>query len=130
MDIINQFSAIPNNAYLNTANAGILSKNTYQWRRNYDTGFALGGSHYRQQLGPILGELKNNHAELLGACSDQIFLVPNFSFRINTLLDGLDSGYRILIFDGDFPAVIYPVISRAFIYRKIKRSNSAPEQLL
>jgi len=41
-------------------------------------------------------------------------LVPNFSFGMNAVLDGLSTGLKVLLLKGDYPSVSWPIENRGF----------------
>ncbi|SMD17228.1 aminotransferase class V-fold PLP-dependent enzyme [Pedobacter nyackensis] len=116
--------------YLNTANSGILSKPIQEWRSKHDADFLMAGSNFRLQHASIFPELKQNLSMLFGADAEQIFLVPNFSFGFNTLLDGLDKSHRFLLLDEDYPSVNYPVRGRKFDHTTVPISKNLEDDIL
>ncbi|WP_316818047.1 aminotransferase class V-fold PLP-dependent enzyme [Pedobacter nyackensis] len=130
MSYLNLYPVIDNYTYLNTANSGILSTMAQDWRSKHDTEFLLEGSNHRVQHASIFPELKQNLAKLFGSEVEQVFLVPNFSFGFNTLLDGLDKKHRFLLLDEDYPSVNYPVRSRGFEYSTVPISGNIEEHIL
>jgi selenocysteine lyase/cysteine desulfurase len=130
MNNANLYPIVKTCTYLNTANSGILSKPAQEWRSNHDAEFLMGGSNFRLQQASIFPELKQNLSTLFGAEAAQIFLVPNFSFGFNTLLDGLDKSHRFLLLDEDYPSVNYPVRSRKFDHTSVPISKNLEENIL
>ncbi|CAM4256823.1 Selenocysteine lyase/Cysteine desulfurase [Pedobacter westerhofensis] len=115
MDFKEQFPILNQCTYLNTANSGILSKSTFEWRRAHDTEFLNYGSGFRTHQNIFLNDVRNTLASFFHAKAGQIFLVSNFSFGYNVFLDGLPGDQRFLLLQGDYPSVTYPVQSRGFI---------------
>lgn len=114
MSYLNLFPVTDQYTYLNTAYSGILSTTAQEWRCKHDEKFLLEGSNHRLQHGVLISELRQNLANLFGSVTGQVFLVPNFSFGFNTLLDGLDKNHRFLLLEEDYPSINYPVRSRGF----------------
>ncbi|ETZ20906.1 aminotransferase class V-fold PLP-dependent enzyme [Pedobacter sp. V48] len=117
-------------AYLNTANAGILSRPLQQWRNKHDADYLISGSDLRANHGIIMGELRRNLSTLFKSKLDNTYLVPNFSIGFNTLLDGLEKSHRFLLLSEDYPSVNYPVISRGFDYADVPISPNPEDQIL
>ncbi|UKT62174.1 aminotransferase class V-fold PLP-dependent enzyme [Pedobacter mucosus] len=114
MNFSEQFPILANVTYFNTAYSGILSKDLQAWRKNHDEEFLASGSAFRLNAGIFIQEVRENVARLFKAKSKNIFLVPNFSFGFNTLLDGLSKDNKFLLLSEDYPSVNYPITSRGF----------------
>jgi selenocysteine lyase/cysteine desulfurase len=114
MNFSDQFPALNNCTYLNTASSGILSKAVVNWRRSHDETFEKLGSGFRLTQESFLKEVRINVSRFFGAKTENTFLVPNCSFGLNAVLDGLSGEQRVLLFEGDYPSVNYPVESRGF----------------
>jgi selenocysteine lyase/cysteine desulfurase len=116
--------------YLNTANSGILSTNLAEWRTKHDEDFIAGGSIFRMENLPIIGQLRNNIAKLFGSKPENTYLVQNFSVGFNTLLAGLDKNHRFLLLEEEYPSVSYPVISMGFDYHSIAINEKLEENII
>ena len=114
MNFSEQFPVLCQVTYLNTAYSGILSEDLLAWRRQHDEAFLATGSAFRHNAGTFIQEVRENIARLLNAESTNTFLVPNFSFGFNTLLDGLSKDHKFLLINEDYPSVNYPITSRGF----------------
>ena len=112
MDFSDQFPVLNNYTYLNTANSGILSRDVTAWRHAHDGDFLLNGSVFRLKKDEFLQNGRNVIAGFFNARAEHTYLVPNFSYGFNILLEGLDAPKRFLLFNEDYPSVNYPVESR------------------
>lgn len=116
--------------YLNTANSGILSTNIAAWRNQHDEAFIAGGSIFRMENLPVIGELRNNISKLFGSKTENTFLVQNFSVGFNTLLNGLDKNHRFLLLEEEYPSVSYPVISMGFEHETIAIDENLEDNII
>lgn len=130
MSYLNLFPVTGHYTYLNTAYSGILSTTAQEWRNKHDEQFLLEGSNHRLKHGVLFSELRQNLANLFGSDTGQVFLVPNFSFGFNTLLDGLDKKHRFLLLEEDYPSVNYPVRSRGFEQIAVPITADVEEHIL
>lgn len=130
MSYANLYPIIEKYTYLNTASSGILSKPIQEWRNQHDADFLMEGSNFRLQQTAISSELKKNLSTFLGSSTNALFLIPNFSFGFNTLLDGLDKSHRFLLLDEDYPSVNYPVRSRGFDHTTVPISHDSEDDIL
>lgn len=114
MDFKSYFEIPSNITYLNTAGNGILPKSHHAWRRNWERDFFDLKGDLRDQQSIFIKGIKEEFSSLFGCLVERLFLVPNFSFGYNTLLDGLDKSLRFVLLEEDYPSLNYPVISRGF----------------
>lgn len=112
MNFSDQFPVLDNYTYLNTANSGILSRELAAWRNTHDQDFLLNGSLFRLKRDEFLHAGRATIANFFNGCASRTFLVPNFSTGFNTVLEGLNSPKRLLLFNEDYPSINYPVESR------------------
>lgn len=113
-DIKRQFPVLSTCTYLNTASSGLLAEKLFDWRREHDRGFVEKGSIFRDFHKEHLERVKERIGRFFGTKADRIALVPNFSFGINTLLEGIPKGKKILLVEGDYPSINWPVEYRDF----------------
>lgn len=130
MNFKEQFPVLANCTYLNTANSGILSLDLLNWRHEHDITFAQQGSNFRWHKDAFLQGVKETIAGYVHADADYTFLVPNFSFGYNTVLEGLVKQQRFLLLQDDYPSVVYPVVSRGFEYYQIPLADDVEASLL
>lgn len=130
MSNANLYPIIEKYTYLNTASSGILSKPIQKWRNQHDIDFLMEGSNFRLYQTAFFSELRQNLCTFLGSSTDKLFLVPNFSFGFNTMLDGLDKNHRFLLLDEDYPSVNYPVRSRGFDHTTVSISQNLEDDIL
>lgn len=124
------FPILKTYTYLNTANSGILSTNIAAWRNNHDEAFIAGGSIFRMENLPVIGELRNNISQLFRSKTENTFLVQNFSIGFNTLLSGLDQNHRFLLLEEEYPSVSYPVISMGFDHHIIDIDKNLEDNII
>lgn len=109
MQIQDQFPALHNATYLNTATSCLIAEDILSWRRKHDEDFLQKGYTFRDHFEEFLLDVKKTLANFFQASADNTFLLPNFSFGFNMFLQGLASSERILLLQEDYPAVNYPV---------------------
>src|SRR5690606_14589993 len=107
MDYNKHFPILNNYTYLNTASSGILSQSLLDWRRAHDMDFFKNGSIFRNEKDKLLLETKEAVAKFFNSKPQNTFLIPNFSFGFNTLLDQLPKAHRFLLLKDDYPSVNY-----------------------
>ena len=130
MNFKEQFPALQNSIYLNTAGSGILSRSVQQWRRQHDEAYTQQGSIFRLQQEAFLNDVRQHVARFLGGKASHTFLVQNFSIAFNTFLDGLSKDHKFLLIAGDYPSVSYPVKSRGFHYADVELHEHIEEHIL
>lgn len=113
-DFNNEFPVTNEYIYLNTASCGLLSKSLVKWRSSHDENLLRGGSMFRDLHKAHIREIRADVARFFSTPEANIALVPNFSFGMNVLLDGLPKGQKILLLNGDYPSVNWPVEQRDF----------------
>ncbi len=114
IDFKKQFPAASNYLYLNTASSGLLPKTIVEWRQQHDLHFLEHGSVFRDGHKAHLREVKKDVARFFHTGADQVALVPNFSFGLNSILEGIEKGTRILLIKGDYPSINWPTEYRDF----------------
>ena len=100
--------------YLNTASCGLLSRELVDWRRSHDQKLLEGGSVFRDLHKAHIAEIREQAAKFFYTSSANVALVPNFSFGMNVLLDGMSNGQKVLLLQGDYPSVNWPIENRDF----------------
>ena len=113
-DFKDQFPASKEYTYLNTASCGLLSKSLVRWRHEHDTNLLKGGSIFRDLHRAHIREIRNSVGRFFSTSESNVALVPNFSFGLNTLLDGLPKGQKVLLLEGDYPSINWAVENRDF----------------
>lgn len=113
-ELKNQFPVSNEFTYLNTASCGLLSTPIVDWRRAHDESLLNGGSVFRDLHKPHIKEIRQNTARFFSAKEEELALVPNFSFGMNVILDGIPKGKKVLLLEGDYPSVNWPFERRDF----------------
>ena len=113
-EFASQFPVLSNYTYLNTASCGLLSKSLVAWRREEDNNLKQGGSIYRDTHKPHIESIRKTVASFFKAGEHEVALIPNFSFGLNTLLEGIPKGQKVLLLERDYPSINWSVERRDF----------------
>jgi selenocysteine lyase/cysteine desulfurase len=113
-DFRKEFPVTKDYTYLNTASCGLLSRSLVQWRHEHDVKLMEGGSIFRDTHKQHIIEIRAGLAGFFSTSEDTVALVPNFSFGMNTILEGLPKGNKVLLLQGDYPSINWPVEFRDF----------------
>ena len=130
MNFHSLFPVLEKYTYLNTAYSGLLSVNTAEWRANHDKEFVAGASEFRERSALLIDELRDNISDLFGSKGENTFLVPNFSFGFNILLNGLDTSHRFLLLKEDYPSIVNPVARMSFEHRDVAIDENMEANIL
>lgn len=112
-DLRKHFPVLATTTYLNTAASSLLSRPLASYRQQQDQVYLENGNNHAQ-VQRELETVRATVARFFGASESETALVPNFSFGINTLLEGLPRGQKVLLLDDDYPSVNWPVETRDF----------------
>lgn len=129
-EIQNQFPILRNSIYVNTPGSGILSKDILEWRRQHDEDYFNTGSAFRINQESFLQSVKQSLADFFNANVRRTFLVPNFSFGMNTFLEGLSLSERFLLLQEDYPSVNYAIESRGFAIEYLQIDEQLEENII
>ena len=113
-EIRSHFPALESCIYLNTASNGIIAKPIIEWRRQHDQDLMNHASVFRDNHKIHIEKIRQTVAGFFDASADETALIPNISFGINTVLEGLPKGQKILLLKNDYPSVNWPVETRDF----------------
>jgi len=116
--------------YLNTPGSGLLSKRLSAWRSQREATYYQPDSLLREQQPAFLAEVKVDVARFFGSEVQNTFLLPNFSFGFNTLLEGIRHKKKVLLLEEDYPSVNFPIISRGFECTFVPISVDLENQIL
>lgn len=136
-DLKSYFPATKKQTYLNTPAIGLLPQPVIEWRRQQDENYANNPFEYLMSIHKNLASTREKISQFFGSKQSEIALIPNFSFGLNTVLEGLKSNENILLLNNEYPSVNWPVESRNFnvfyadidahleenIYAAIKKNN-------
>ena len=114
IDFAKEFPVVGKYTYLNTAASGLLPRSVANWRHAHDEAFVQQGSLFRDNHKDHLNEIKKDIAHFFDASERQVALVPNFSFGLNVLLEGIPKGKKVLLVERDYPSINWPVEYRDF----------------
>lgn len=120
-DLRNEYPVLESHTYLNTASCGLISESLVAWRREEDERLLQGGSMYRDTHRPLIQQIKQTVGRFFTASEEEIALIPNFSFAINSVLNSLPKKKKVLVLERDYPSVIWPIENRNFevVYAKV-----------
>ena len=113
-DLIKHFPALETCTYLNTASNGVIPKPVIEWRRQHDLDLMNHASVFRDKHKLHIEQIRRTVAGFFDVSANETALVPNFSFGINTVLEGLPKKHKILLLKNDYPSVNWPVETRDF----------------
>lgn len=113
-DLIKQFPALSTCTYLNTASNGIVPKTIIDWRRQHDLDLMNHASVFRDKHKTLIEQIRNTVSSFFDASAQETALIPNFSFGMNTVMEGLPKKQKILLLKNDYPSVNWPVETRDF----------------
>lgn len=121
------FPALNQYTYLNTAASGLLSEELLEFRQEHDLDFLIGGSVFREKTDLHLTQTRETIASHFNAKPERTALLPNFTFGLNFLLEGIPKGTKILLLENDYPDINLSVESRDFkiSYAKIDENLEA-----
>lgn len=128
--ISSQFPYSTQNIYLNTPAYGLLSESLLEWRQGHDLDHLVGGSRFKEKFFEVIASLRASVATFASASAEEVFLVPNFSFGWKVLIGGLPKDKHVLLLNGDYPSLNWPVITANFEkLEKIDVSFSMEEEI-
>lgn len=113
-DLKKHFPALESCVYLNTASNGVIPKPVIEWRRQHDLDLMNHASVFRDKHKLHIEQIRQTVSSFFNASPDETALVSNLSFGINTVLEGLPKGQKILLLKNDYPSINWPVEMRDF----------------
>ena len=113
-DFTNEFPVLEEYTYLNTPSSGLVSTSLIRWRHEHDLDFLKRGSLFRDGHKELLKEIRKQIADFFKTDPPSVAMLPNFSFGMNSVLDGIPRGKKILLLEGDYPSINWPVEQRDF----------------
>lgn len=117
--------------YLNTPAYGLLSEELMEWRQEHDLDHLIGGSRFKERCDTGLDNVRSTVAAFCGTVPEQVYLVPNFSYGWKVLCGGLDKKASVLLLDGDYPSLNWPVMTSGFdSLRSVKTSATMEGDIL
>lgn len=129
MDYKSYFDIPSDITYLNTSGNGLMPRTHHAWRAHRDKDFFDIRGDLRDQQGAFISKVKMDFAALFNCSPSNVFALPNFSFGLQTLLNGMPKGLKYAILDEDYPSLNYPVISRQLDYVKIEVNANLEENI-
>jgi len=129
MDFRNYFEIPDSILYFNTPGNGLMPASHYVWRQDREKLFFDPKGDLRDQQTSFIREVKEKFATFFGCNIERTFLVPNFSFGFNTLLEGLAKNLKFALLQDDYPSLNYPIISRGFEYGLIPVSTDVENEI-
>ncbi len=109
-----QFPVTSQYVHLNTASSGLMSETLLDFRQNHDLDYLIMGSKLKDKQAVFLTKVRESVGKFFSCETNQVALVPNFSFGFNTVLEGLPREKKVLLLKQDYPSINWAVESRAF----------------
>lgn len=100
--------------YLNTANHGLISQELIDYRVNELEKMRDKASVYTNSRNTFIDQVRDTIANFMDAAVENTAVIPNFSTGFNILMEGIEKNSKILLLEGDYPSVNWPVQSRGF----------------
>ncbi len=113
-EIRNHFPILSSATYLDTAANGLIPDLVFDWRRQHDLDLMEQAATFRANHQVRIEQIRKTVSGFFNATLDDIALIPNFSFGINMVLEGLPKGQKVLLLKNDYPSVNWPVETRDF----------------
>ncbi|TRZ44413.1 aminotransferase class V-fold PLP-dependent enzyme [Robertkochia solimangrovi] len=113
-DVASDFPVLSQYTYANTAATGLLSETLMEWRQGHDLDYLIKGSLFREYNGRFLEDVREEVAKFVDAESSQTVLLPNFSFGLKTLVNGLSRNRKVLLVKDDYPSLNWPFETAGF----------------
>lgn len=113
-DLRKHFPALESCTYLNTASNGVIPKPIIEWRRQHDLDLMNHASVFRDEHKTHIEQIRKTVSGFFDASIAETALVPNVSFALNTVLEGIPKKQKILLLKDDYPSVNWPVETRDF----------------
>ena len=113
-DLRKEYPVLQTHTYLNTASCGLLSKSLVAWRKEEDERLLNGGSLHRDTHSGLVKSIKQTVGRFLSASEDEIALIPNFSLGMNAIMDSMSRGKKVLMLEGDYPSINWPIERRDY----------------
>lgn len=129
-DIRKYFPALNHSIYLDTAASGLVSEPVIAWRRKQEDELLNSPLTYRENIPLVLNHTRQTIADFFNASVEEVALIPNFSFGINSILEALPKGKKIAMLDNEYPSVHWPVHSRKFHMSLIPINPNLEENIL
>ncbi|UIR55371.1 aminotransferase class V-fold PLP-dependent enzyme [Sphingobacterium sp. SRCM116780] len=102
--------------YLTTPGSGLLPTASQKWRSERDKDFFSVSTDLRERQGEFNLGVKNSIAKFFTIPVNNVYNTSNFSTGFNALLERIPKDAKVLLLDGDYPSVNFPVIARGFQY--------------
>lgn len=106
-----------------------MPRSHYAWRANREHELFDVKGNLRDQQGAFIATVKSEFSGLFNCPVLNLYALPNFSFGLNTLINGLPKGLKYAILNEDYPSLNYPLISRQLDYIKIAVNTHLEENI-
>ena len=125
-----KFPVLQQCIYANTAATGLLSEDLMEWRQGHDLDYLIGGSEIKMKNFEKMPEIRKVVGNFFHCRTDNVALIPNFSFGFNTLLEGLSKNQRILLLKNDYPSLNWPFETRDFSREYVEIDQHLEENIV
>lgn len=129
-DIREHFPALNHTTYLDTAASGLVAEPVIAWRRKQNEELLHSPLAYREKTPDVLKNTRQSIANFLNASEEEVALIPNFSFGMNSILEALPKDQKIAMLNNEYPSVSWPVHSRKFHTSLIPIKPNLEENIL
>lgn len=130
MNFREHFPPLAHTIYLNTPANGLLPLPVMEWRRQQDLDFLNDSDGFRMNHKKRITATKTMIASVFDAETDEIAMVPNFSFGLNMVLEGLEKKQSVLLLQNDYPSVNWPVENRDFEIHYAKIDENLEQHII
>lgn len=113
-NINREFPLLSQYTYANIAASGLMYERLMDWRQEHDLDFLIKGSIFRDKHHLFIEEIRATVGKFFGCRTENVSLIPNFSFGFNTFLEGIDKEKKVLLLHNDYPSVNGAVEDRGF----------------
>ncbi|EKF55915.1 class V aminotransferase [Galbibacter marinus] len=124
------FPVVSRFCYLNTAASGLISEGIMEWRQNHDIDFLIGGSKFRLTADQTLNSVRTDIATYFNSSSKEVFLTPNFTFALKTLVSGMDKSNSVLLLQDDYPSLSFPFYSSGLKVHNLEITADLEDRIL
>src|SRR5690606_37811338 len=74
--------------------------------------------------------VRTDVANYFNAANKEVFLTPNFTFALKTLVSGMDKDKSVLLLQDDYPSLSFPFYSSGLKVKTIEITADLEDQIL
>ena len=102
------YPALRNQTYLNTASCGVMSRSTAEAAQGLYQALVEQGGRSRNDWYEQIGKIRREVAHWISAQSEEVALLPNFSIASNYITAALSDFPRVLLLNSDYSSLTMP----------------------